>query len=205
VGCSSGPQRGAVNFYPTNPEANALGIPTGEYQTVGPGAGSLRAVMPDGEIVRTGMGALPGAKTWGEYRYGFGPTLDGLFAQGNVGIVTKMGFHLLPAPEAYQTSTVSVPKRRDLIPLVNTVNELEYAGAIGMPNYGSPLGPFGGPSPALAALLNQPSTPSDEELDRFAEQQNRPYWRCELQWYGPASVIASWPRPSIRQPSPQTT
>jgi hypothetical protein len=151
----------------------------------------MEVVMPDGEIVRTGMGALPGAKTWGEYRYGFGPTLDGLFAQGNVGIVTKMGFHLLPAPEAYQTSTVSVPKRRDLIPLVNTVNELEYAGAIGMPNYGSPLGPFGGPSPALAALLNQPSTPSDEELDRFAEQQNRPYWRCELQWYGPASVIAA--------------
>ena len=56
----------------------------------------LEVVMPDGEIVRTGMGALPGAKTWGEYRYGFGPTLDGLFAQGNVGIVTKMGFHLLP-------------------------------------------------------------------------------------------------------------
>ena len=146
--------------------------------------------MPDGEIVRTGMGALPGAKTWGEYRYGFGPTLDGLFAQGNVGIVTKMGFHLFPAPEAYQTSTVTAPRRRDIIPLVKIVNELEYSGAIGMPNYGSALRGFG-PNPALAALLNQPSMPSDEELDRFAEQQNRGYWRCELQWYGPASVIAA--------------
>jgi hypothetical protein len=57
VGCSSGPQRGAVNFYPTNPEANALGIPTGEYQTVGPGAGSLRAVMPDAEVL-TGQYAI---------------------------------------------------------------------------------------------------------------------------------------------------
>ena len=151
----------------------------------------LEVVMPDGEIVRTGMGALPGSKTWGEYRYGFGPTIDGLFAQGNVGIVTKMGFHLLPAPEAYQTSTVTVPKRRDLIPLVKIVNELEYAGAIGMPQYGSPLGGFGPPNPALAALLNRPSNPSDEELDQYAAQQNRPYWRCELQWYGPASVIAT--------------
>ena len=99
----------------------------------------MEVVMPDGEIVRTGMGALPGAKTWGEYRYGFGPTLDGLFAQGNVGIVTKMGFHLFPAPEAYQTSTVTVPKRRDIIPLVAIVNELEYAGAIGMPQLRQPL------------------------------------------------------------------
>ena len=44
AGCSSAPH-GAVNFYPANPEANAIGIPTGEYQTVGPGAGSLRAAI----------------------------------------------------------------------------------------------------------------------------------------------------------------
>ena len=57
AGCSSAPQRGAVNFYPANPEANAIGILTGEYQTVGPGAGSLRAVMPDGEVL-TGQYAI---------------------------------------------------------------------------------------------------------------------------------------------------
>ena len=51
AGCSSVPQHGAVNFYPANPEANAIGVLTGEYQTVGPGAGSLRAVMPDGEVL----------------------------------------------------------------------------------------------------------------------------------------------------------
>ena len=51
AGCSSVPQHGAVNFYPANPEANAIGVLTGEYQTIGPGAGSLRAVMPDGEVL----------------------------------------------------------------------------------------------------------------------------------------------------------
>ena len=60
-----------------------------------------------------------------------------------------------------------------------------------MPQYGSAVGGFGPPNPALAALLNRPSNPSDEELDQYAAQQNRPYWRCELQWYGPASVIAT--------------
>ena len=36
-----------------------------------------------------------------------------------------MGFHLLPAPEAYQNSVVTVPRRNDLVPLVDHVNELE--------------------------------------------------------------------------------
>jgi hypothetical protein len=51
AGCSSAPRHGAVNFYPANAEAKAIGHLTGEYQTVGPGAGSLRAVMPDGEVL----------------------------------------------------------------------------------------------------------------------------------------------------------
>ena len=46
-----------MNFYPANPEANAIGILMGEYQTVGLGAGSLRAVMPDGEVL-TGQYAI---------------------------------------------------------------------------------------------------------------------------------------------------
>ena len=44
--------------------------------------------------VRTGMGALPNAKTWQQYKYGFGPYVDGMFSQSNFGIVTKMGFWL---------------------------------------------------------------------------------------------------------------
>lgn len=153
----------------------------------------MEVVLPNGDIVRTGMGALPGSKTWAEYRYGFGPTVDGLFAQGNCGIVTKMGFHLLPAPEAYQNTVVTVPKRNDIVPLVDIVNELEYAGLIGMPEYGSPLrgGPGAPPSPELAALLARPGGASTEDFDQFARQQNRGSWTCRLQFYGAPKVIAA--------------
>jgi hypothetical protein len=75
AGCSSAPQHGAVNFYPVNAEANAIGIPTGEYQNVGPGAGSLRAVMPDGEVL-TGQCAIvqAGASGFGSiYASAFAP------------------------------------------------------------------------------------------------------------------------------------
>src|SRR6202046_4225917 len=80
----------------------------------------LEVVLPDGELVRTGMGAMPGSKTWQQYRYGFGPYVDGMFSQSNFGIVTKMGVWLLPEAEAYREGTVMVPKPDDLIPLVET-------------------------------------------------------------------------------------
>jgi 4-cresol dehydrogenase (hydroxylating) len=151
-------------------------------------------VLPNGDVVRTGMGALPGANTWAEYRYGFGPTVDGLFAQGNLGIVTKMGFHLLPAPDAYQTSTVSVPRRRDIVPLVDLVNELEHGALIGMPEYFSPLGGFGRagpPSQEVAELLKKAGGPTDEDFDRYARQRNLGSWSCRLQFYGSPKVIAA--------------
>ena len=66
----------------------------------------MEVVLPSGELMRTGMGAMPqpGAKgsansldeeapnkCWQLFPYGFGPYNDGLFSQSNLGIVTKMG------------------------------------------------------------------------------------------------------------------
>ena len=33
----------------------------------------MEVVLPNGEVVRTGMGALPTAKTWQHFQYGAGP------------------------------------------------------------------------------------------------------------------------------------
>lgn len=152
----------------------------------------MEVVLPNGEIMRTGMGALPGAQTWAEYRYGFGPFVDGLFSQGNLGVVTKMGFHLFPQPEAYLSGTVTAPRRMDLIPLIETVNYLEHAGLIGQPLYGSPLRRFQA-DPAYQALLAKSDFPSTADLDAFQAAKGAPMWSCELQFYGPAKTVqANW-------------
>ena len=44
-----------------------------------------------GSCMRTGMGAMPGNRSWHVYKRGLGPTPDQLFMQSNFGIVTKMG------------------------------------------------------------------------------------------------------------------
>lgn len=154
----------------------------------------MEVVLPNGELLRTGMGALPGADTWADFRYGFGPYVDGLFGQGNFGVVTKMGFHLMPEPEAYYSRQVMVPRRRDIIPLTELVNEFEYAGLIGMPEYLCPLAPGGMiVDPQLADLVKRADVWTSDAVDRYAASRQSPYWICNLQFYGPAETVeANW-------------
>lgn len=56
---------------------------------------------------------------------GLGPDVGGLFFQSNLGIVTKMGMHLMHAPDHYMDCTVSVPNEDDLAILVGKISHLE--------------------------------------------------------------------------------
>jgi FAD/FMN-containing dehydrogenase len=145
----------------------------------------MEVVLPNGELLRTGMGALPGAETWQQYKFGVGPWIDGIFSQSNFGVVTKMGFWLMPEPDAFLTGTISVPKHDDLIPLVDILNYLENTGVVnGMPQLGSPLigGFFDRPEPELQELLARRA--STQELEEYAQQVGKGYWSCTVKLYG---------------------
>ena len=152
----------------------------------------MEVVLANGEIMRTGMGALPGSKTWQQYKYGFGPYVDGLFSQSNFGVVTKMGIWLMPAPEAYFDGRVMVPKHDDLIPFVDTVCYLMNSNILrGTMMLESPVLDYrvsqGG------AAFDMPGGPSVEEMDRLAKEKNLPYWAADLRFWGPKKVIeAQW-------------
>ena len=162
----------------------------------------MEVVLPNGELLRTGMGALPGSKTWQQYKSGFGPWIDGLFSQTSLGVVTKMGIWLMPMPDAYLAGTVRVFRREDLIPLVEIMTRLENQGVYGgMPFLGSTL--LGGLNPAdtlktpppaeVSAILARPGEPDWAALERFGRDKGTGFWGCKLQFYGPPKVIeAQW-------------
>ena len=58
----------------------------------------MEVVLGDGSLIRTGMGGIPKSTSWQVFKWGFGPYVDGLFSQGNSGIVTKVGTWLMPPP-----------------------------------------------------------------------------------------------------------
>jgi hypothetical protein len=168
----------------------------------------MEVVLPSGELLRTGMGAIPNAKTWQQYKSGCGPWIDGIFSQSNYGIVTKMGFWLMPQPEAYLRCTVSLPRYRDLGPLVETLNYLENARITsGFPDIASPLNGY--PPIGQVQLWNENGPPqmTDEhrkllsevklgyssELEAYGLQSGIAYWELWLSYHGPAEVIeAQW-------------
>jgi 4-cresol dehydrogenase (hydroxylating) len=85
----------------------------------------MEVVLANGEVVRTGMGALPNSKSWQHNRWGYGPWVDGLFRQSNFGVVTKMGFHLMPRPEAMWSATATSARDEDIVPMLDALNRLE--------------------------------------------------------------------------------
>ena len=154
----------------------------------------MEVVLASGEVMRTAMGALPGSKTWQQNKYGYGPWVDGLFKQSTLGVVTKMGFWLYPAPEAYLAGVISVPKKADINGLVDVVNYLENTVTMqGMPVFSSAFLPLGGD-------LSPPPTPGVptydapvEEQEAYAAKKGIPFWSVTVSYYGPAEVVkAQW-------------
>ncbi|KAI1344139.1 hypothetical protein F5Y15DRAFT_410990 [Xylariaceae sp. FL0016] len=87
----------------------------------------LEVVLPTGEVIRTGMGALPGNNTWQAFQYGFGPSSDGIFSQSNFGIVTKMGMTLMPNPGGHESFMYTFQKENDLAQLVEIIRPLRIS------------------------------------------------------------------------------
>lgn len=153
----------------------------------------LEIVTAEGDLIRTGMGAIPGSQSWQDFHYGAGPSIDGLFAQSNFGIVTKMGVQLMPMQEAFMTGVVTVPLYQDFPALIEQVAYLEDSFLSGMPLYGSPVGgPILSPSPA-ARDLTANGWPSIDELEAFVRDHGLPAWSVTLSFYGPKETVrANW-------------
>ena len=124
----------------------------------------MEVVLGDGEIVRTGMGAVPNSKTWQQNKWGYGPWVDGLFRQSNMGVVTKMGFWLMPRPEAYITATARVFNEQDIVPLMDTLNLLENQQIVnGSTQLGG--GGAGGPAWTLGVPIYGPANVIRAQMD----------------------------------------
>ncbi|MFZ3222869.1 MAG: FAD-dependent oxidoreductase, partial [Rugosibacter sp.] len=62
----------------------------------------LEVITAEGTQIRTGMGAFPKGDCWQLFKLGFGPYVDGSFTQSGLGIPTKVGLWISPAPPAYR-------------------------------------------------------------------------------------------------------
>lgn len=110
--------------YETSLIGNAMerGIGTGAYGDRAAHACDLEVVLATGEVLRTGFGRYDGAAV-GVQAWGVGPSLDGLFAQSNLGIVTRMTFWLMPK-STHRHSVYFATSADKLAPLTDALHRL---------------------------------------------------------------------------------
>lgn len=90
----------------------------------------MEVVLPNGELVRTGMGAMANSSAWQLSQNAFGPSWDQMFMQSNFGVVTKMGLWLMPEPEATLSLSTSLPKAEDIEWIIDVLAPLRLRGVI---------------------------------------------------------------------------
>ncbi|GAA5898777.1 hypothetical protein JCM6882_003996 [Rhodosporidiobolus microsporus] len=90
---------------------------------------SMEIVLPNAEVLHTGMGAA-GADNPSRYlfNYGFGPTPDGIFTQSNYGICTSVGLWVQPHPGGYQSYLWTFENESDLPQIVELMRPLRISG-----------------------------------------------------------------------------
>lgn len=112
-----------------------------------------------------------------------------------IGVVSKIGIHLSPAPEAFIRCCARVPKDEDLVPLVGTLTELQRNHLI--INF-----------PAVSNVLQQamlcPDADIQEELQRYngrgkyvpdhileqwRKRKGWGSWQANFALYGPSGVV----------------
>lgn len=202
----------------------------------------LEVVLPDGDVLRTGMGAMKDSSLFAlhkgyVYQSGECTLLDlcdpilmspgwledmdpawTVFSSNQIsvskpekshrlmdeeltnvvsvtGVVTKMGIHITPAPEAYATVEVSVPKEEDLAPLVGTLSGLMRRSVIlnapsianifriaitsGVPEVYQKLAPYMGKGKSIPYGV----------LEEIRAEQNWGFWKGVFALYAPREAL----------------
>lgn len=91
---------------------------------------ALEVVLADGTCLSTGMARFDAATAAPVYRWGAGPVLDGLFAQSNFGVVTRMTVWLMPAPERFEAFFFRCEAEHPFGALVDALRPLRLDGTL---------------------------------------------------------------------------
>ena len=84
----------------------------------------LEAVLPNGELYHSALTDLGAATVDRVFKWGIGPYLDGLFTQGNFGIVTRMTIALAPVPERVETFFFGVRSHEEFAAAVAAIRQV---------------------------------------------------------------------------------
>ena len=150
----------------------------------------LEVVLPNGDVLRTGMGGMSNPHNWLIYPHSAGPSWDGIFTQSNYGVVTKMGVALMPPPEVYAPGWFMLDNEEHFGTFLETLRPLMIDGTIAnqpmIINAVCAASAFWGREDWYTG--SDPIT--EEAIDRICKTPGFGRWVMRFALYGDAPVVA---------------
>ena len=148
----------------------------------------LELVLADGQVVRTGMGAMANGKAGSLFRHGFGPSWDQFIVQSNFAIVTKMCLWMKPEDEVAISVDVKLDKPADLEWYVEAMAPLRrrgvFDGLFRLTSYQA--------SATVPTLRREwytgPGSIPDEVIERIKARFNVGWWNGSIRLAGYSEV-----------------
>ncbi len=128
--------RHSLNVIGGSPHASVLANALERGDGSGPNAyrfdhvANLEVVLPSGELLHTGFGRWGSGDLGALHRYGVGPSLDGLFSQSNLGVVTRITLWLARTPNALAAIRFRFRDAHALAPVVDAIRDLRREGTL---------------------------------------------------------------------------
>ena len=158
----------------------------------------MEVVLPDGQLMRTGMGSIKGSTAWQSFKWGYGPYVDGLFTQSNYGIVTKMGMWLMPKPPAYKPFMIRHPNMEDVPAIIEAMRPLRVSNLIAncnlMMSASYQLSMFN----RRDSIVPDGAPLDDASVKRAAQANGLGMWNTYFALYGTDETVAAI-EPIVRQ------
>lgn len=161
-------------------------VPTGMHHE---NIAGLEVVLANGEVVRTGQFAMDNSVNKHLTHLSFGPTIDGLFLQSNLGIVTKLGLNLTPQPQAYISCVFDVPEFQDLAPLVDMFGAFKKNGTIPGQVCCFSIIEWSSLAKPRHEYYDGPGSIPESVIGEMKKELDAGWWNARFGLYGPLHVI----------------
>ncbi|KZM22429.1 flavin adenine dinucleotide binding [Ascochyta rabiei] len=150
---------------------------------------SLEAVLPSGEILRTGQWAVNNSPSAHVCNNNFGPQIDGLFLQTNLGIVTKLAVGVDLAPPAFMNIKLHGPQVEDLGPIVDSMQQLWLEGVLQNHGMITNINHFASHDLPKHAHQKEEGPLLPDTITKLKEKYRTGYWRASFDLYGTPEII----------------
>lgn len=153
----------------------------------------IEVVLPSGDLLRTGMGAISGSSTWQCFKGGYGPSVESLFSQSSLGIVTKLGIWLAPKQPGFMSCTVDVPNEDDLEQMADILGDLYRKEVLqNHPVVGNVVRYLARTAPRSHFYTGEGAIP-DEILEKIQKEAGIGFWNARFALYGTEAMMkARW-------------